>query len=1382
MNTPQHFFRAFATTLLSGLLLSSAAQAAPVELFIDTAHPGNTINMTRFALGQGGLSHEPMFDQHVEEVAVLRPQIIRLFVQEYFNLYPGHGRYHWTTLDRSIENILATGAKPLLCLCFKPRVLYPRINQDIVNPTDYAEWDRLIEAMVRHCNVEKHYGIQYWEIGNEVDIGESGGCPYRFKPRDYTNYYAHTAGAILRADPAAKVGGPALANYSSPIGDALIGFCGNGGAPLDFFSWHTYSNDPRGIGRSICAIKRKLARYPRLASTETIIDEWNIGLLGNEPTPGFQAAFVLQTTSEFLVEGLSRSCYYHIRDHFVAPEDFTWMSPSGYKFMSDWWNVQIQNSGLFDKQGRRRPAYYAFQMLAHLQGQQLPVSGGANNVRALAVRNGDAVHVVCWNFPLRGHGSKTEVLLRFPSNQAGQFRLVRLNAVSNRLDTLRTGAAAEMDASPLRFELPPYGVAWAQIGEFKVRASWGHRSPAGTPFYVKIRPGGGGLGVTHTTGVGLEPGEGLKQGVWRTRAGGGDVDGAEFDLTFPSSTHFDRRAAQSLWAKLIRDSDPDTARRLMQDPGFQVAPPRLTFQMNRSGTRGFSVTADQLLQSEAIWVPSADVFLSAGDPPLTFDAHQRALAPLKGQRVLDRVHHEPEATYAQFAAKWPDMGNPGYRNPYAPPPGHVVCVTWDSAIPKFGIDRDAGVRNDLGNPDHFTLGLDLGEAAWKGQRLTDGLPVIVTAFERDGVQLEIEQFAYPLHGPPSERRGNIDMVLLQKVSVANADSTARQVRFGVRQAREFPSGHHIEIDSIKAGSTTLFVDSVSNRCLLSITGTNATVTFTQSAGARDHRSGPIQEGLHATVSLDVAANERQDIVIALPSPMVAPADRQALLDLNYSAARASTLRFWSDYLARGAVFHVPDSAVNELFRASLWHALRLPRRHGGTGANVPIDLPYSNFAYSQTGTPWPVNQAVYVDYMLYDLRGYHHIAQEELAAIYRNNQEPSGQVSGFANWGVYTPGMLYSVAQHYLLSHDRASFEALLPQTLKALDWCLAQMRDSAQRPGPAQGLILAPLNDLSHDARAWAFNEAYFYAGVNLLGRALAEIHHPRAAECQAAARAFREAIARGFGHAAMLAPLVELRDHTWSLYVPSDALTPRRLFEVWYPTDVDTGPLHLSRLKSLRADGALTTAMLNDHEDNLFYKGWGMAAEPVYNQQATAYLLRDDPKAVIRSFYSMMACAFSHTVFEPVEHRWGWGQYFGPASTDGAWFELYRNMLVHERDDGSLLLGEATPRAWLRDGKRIDVQRAPTYYGPVSMTIESHAASGKIDATVNLSDGSHPSALLIRLRHPTGNPIQSVKVNGHRWTNFDTSKEWVRIPQPALNRCQIEADYARYSSRPHR
>ena len=374
---------------LAVCLMLQSAPGATVELIVDGAQTGESIDLTRYALGQGGLSDKPMIEPHIEQIAQLEPQTIRLFVQEYFNLYPEQGRYHWETLDKSIEAILATGAKPLLSLCFKPPLLFPKIDQDHVHPTDYEEWEKLISALVRHCNEDRKFGLEYWEVGNEPDIGEDGGCPYRFKPEDYVTYYTHTAAAILRAYSKAKVGGPALAGYRSRIGDALIDHCGKGGAPLHFFSWHIYASDPRQFRQSIRDVKQKLAKYPQLSTTETILDEWNMALGTAIPNPAFQPACVLEVTKLFQEEGLTRSAYYHIRDYFVNPPKFSgWMSAKGTAFMAHWWNVMPQEDGLWDNQGRLRPAYYAFRLLNLIRGKALPVSGMTPELKALAAQNG----------------------------------------------------------------------------------------------------------------------------------------------------------------------------------------------------------------------------------------------------------------------------------------------------------------------------------------------------------------------------------------------------------------------------------------------------------------------------------------------------------------------------------------------------------------------------------------------------------------------------------------------------------------------------------------------------------------------------------------------------------------------------------------------------------------------------------------------------------------------------------------------------------------------------------------------------------------------------------------------------------------------------------
>lgn len=878
--------------------------------------------------------------------------------------------------------------------------------------------------------------------------------------------------------------------------------------------------------------------------------------------------------------------------------------------------------------------------------------------------------------------------------------------------------------------------------QLEVTVAGGYTAAWSQPFFLKLLASPG-VTVDNTQ-------------EWTSTAGAGHIARQTYVIRYDKAEIKPVQGMHVIWSDLIAHSDADTVRRLTQDPAWRGDARKLTFHLNPEGTRGFSLTVDQLLQQKSFWIPSLDVYVSTDAVPASYAKIQKQLAPYAGQRVLDEVQREPEATYSEYKAKWADMGSPDYMHPVQEGPGHIACLTWDSAIPKFGIDRGAGVWNDYGNPDQFRLWYEFGNLAegispyWKGQTLNDGLPVITTTFERDRVRFEVEQFAYPLNGPPRERRGDIPMVLMQRVSMTDLSGKDRALPITLVHERLLPSEDDPGLIQEQVGEQVFLEDAAHHDVLLALNPQGAKIAW---AGVRE--SGQKSARMDVTLTVDLPANASKEFFVTLPSPLVDSAGRQALAQLQYNEARTRTLEFWSSYLARGAQFDVPEKAVNDLFRANLWHALMLPRIH----PDGHMDLPYSDFAYSQTGTPWPVNQAVYVDYMLYGLRGYNRIAADEMNAIYRGNQEFSGRVNGFAHWLAYTPGMMYAAAQNYLLSDDRKSFEAVLPDTYKALDWTLAEIRAASPTPGVTQGLVEGPLNDLTGDGY-WAFNQAYLFAGLELMGKALERYGSPRAQECLQSAEILRTAIGRGFGAASVDSPLIELRDHTWIPYVPSNASVPGRNYQLWYPSDVDTGATHLVRLRAVPADGLIADSLLNDHEDNLFLHGWGLANEPVYDQQATAYLFRDDVKATVKAFYSMMAGGFSHGVFEPVEHRWRWGQYFGPPSTDGAWFELYRNMLVRESDDHTLMLMQATPRAWLEDGKHITVKNAPTWFGSVSCTVRSLAASGTIRASVELQGREPADHALLRIRHPEGKSMKEVTVNGKPWTDFDVQKEWVRIP----------------------
>jgi hypothetical protein len=388
-------FRLFAALML---ISGAFAQQKPVSVRLNLADRSGPLEIDRIALGQGGLSPEPMWAGQAEQIRMLHPRLVRLFIQEYFDLMPEVGRYHWETLDASVDLIRKAGATPLMNIDFKPKALFPQIDQRIVEPANYEEWERLIFEMVRHYKARGSQ-IKYWEIANEPDIGEDGGCPYLFTPESYTRYYQHTANAILRADPDARVGGPALAYVKSPILPALLD-AAEKQAPLHFVSWHIYNSDPHRVRETIAYVHELLGRHPSL-HPETILDEWNMALRDPPQDPQFQPAYILETAYQMKEAGLDYSCYYHIRDHQIDPDVFArFMSPKGVALMARWWNRSPQWDGLFDYNGRTRASYFAFKLLSRLTGDRLVLHSDSANVNGLATYDErlDIYNVLVWNF------------------------------------------------------------------------------------------------------------------------------------------------------------------------------------------------------------------------------------------------------------------------------------------------------------------------------------------------------------------------------------------------------------------------------------------------------------------------------------------------------------------------------------------------------------------------------------------------------------------------------------------------------------------------------------------------------------------------------------------------------------------------------------------------------------------------------------------------------------------------------------------------------------------------------------------------------------------------------------------------------------------------
>lgn len=127
--------------------------------------------------------------------------------------------------------------------------------------------------------------------------------------------------------------------------------------------------------------------------------------------------------------------------------------------------------------------------------------------------------------------------------------------------------------------------------------------------------------------------------------------------------------------------------------------------------------------------------------------------------------------------------------------------------------------------------------------------------------------------------------------------------------------------------------------------------------------------------------------------------------------------------------------------------------------------------------------------------------------------------------------------------------------------------------------------------------------------------------------------------------------------------------------------------------------------------------------------------------------------------------GIYLSPNSANNSFFlKLLRLMLIHEitnqkGEPQSLQLGFFTPRAWLEDGKRIQVFDAPTLFGSLSYEIQSHINRNEVEVYLEPPVRDKADSLRLRLRVPTGNRLTRVRVNGHPHEKFEAATETIDL-----------------------
>jgi xylan 1,4-beta-xylosidase len=290
--------------------------------------------------------------------------------------------YDWSGIDQLYDDLLAKNIKPFVELGFSPQVMASSPQTifhwkgNTSHPAPEA-WRDLIEAFVRH--LRDRYGVAevrrwYFEVWNEPNLA---GFWERADQQAYFDLYDLTAKTIKAIDPTLKVGGPSTAGAAWV--PEFLAHVAKSGAPVDFVTTHSYGVDggfvdekgqsdtklsasPEAIIGDVRRVRQQITASA-LANLPLYFTEWSTSYTPRDAVHDsyVSAPYILSKLKgvQGLVQGMSYWTYSDLFEESGPPP-----TPFHGGF------------GLINREGIRKPAFFAYKYLRALRGKQVPSADG----------------------------------------------------------------------------------------------------------------------------------------------------------------------------------------------------------------------------------------------------------------------------------------------------------------------------------------------------------------------------------------------------------------------------------------------------------------------------------------------------------------------------------------------------------------------------------------------------------------------------------------------------------------------------------------------------------------------------------------------------------------------------------------------------------------------------------------------------------------------------------------------------------------------------------------------------------------------------------------------------------------------------------------------
>jgi xylan 1,4-beta-xylosidase len=378
------------------IVLNAAAPGEPVDRFFDLSvgsdYPGTLIRDDSQA--QLKLAVDELGFRYIRFHAIFHDVLGTVTVAD------GKSSYNWSKIDQLYDGLLAKHIKPFVELGFTPGALATSHNSIFfwngnTSHPDLAHWHELVSAFIRH--IEERYSrdeVRTWffEVWNEPNLA---GFWEGADQKAYFDLYDLTAKAVKSIDPTLRVGGPATAGAAWV--PEFLAHVKQSGAAVDFVTTHAYGVDggfldeegksdtklsasPDAIVGDVRRVRQQIAAsaFPDLPLYFT---EWSTSYTPRDPVHDsyISAPYILSKLkdSQGLAQGMSYWTYSDLFEESGPPP-----SPFHGGF------------GLLNREGIRKPAFFAYKYLHALQGNS--IATGDPQVM-LATERGKLAAII-WDF------------------------------------------------------------------------------------------------------------------------------------------------------------------------------------------------------------------------------------------------------------------------------------------------------------------------------------------------------------------------------------------------------------------------------------------------------------------------------------------------------------------------------------------------------------------------------------------------------------------------------------------------------------------------------------------------------------------------------------------------------------------------------------------------------------------------------------------------------------------------------------------------------------------------------------------------------------------------------------------------------------------------